>query len=89
MIQKKFAAINPIIIKKTTKTISPKPGTSPRQICIRFKYKGNSGVISLSKILTRDITIQKVITTGAVTSMPVKIIFDFANIHQVIKWHAR
>jgi hypothetical protein len=69
---KKFAAINPIKIKKITKTISPKPGTSLGKYVLGFKYKGNSGVISLSKILTRDITIQKVITTGAVTSMPVK-----------------
>ena len=52
--------------------MSPKPGTSLGKYVLGFKYRGNSGVISLSKILTRDITIQKVITTGAVTNMPVK-----------------
>ena len=63
--------MNPIKTKKMTKTIRPNPGTSLCKYVFGFRYKGSKGVISLSNILTREITIQNVITTGAVTSIPV------------------
>ena len=51
--------MKPIKTKKIIKTIRPKPGTSLGKYVFGFKYNGNKGVISLSKILTREITIQK------------------------------
>ena len=57
--------------KKRLKLSGPKRRIIVANKYLGFKYNGNKGVLSLSKILTREMTIQKVMTTGAVTSIPV------------------
>ena len=67
-----FAVRKPTIMRNETNTISPIPGISVGKYELGLYLSGINGVINPSNIFIKEITIQNVMTIGAVTSIPVK-----------------